>query len=239
MTDRLAAADRPQAAPKAGEPSDAAGRSPIRSGRGELDRLWARGRAFLGTDLAVMGGAMTWVSERHLVAAISNAGGFGVIASGSMSPELLAAEIAATAERTDKPFGVNLITMHPQLMGLIDVCLEQRVGHVVLAGGLPSGAAIGRLRDGGAQVVCFAPALVIARKVVRMGANAIVIEGNRCIEGFRALAGATDPTAALPGTIRGDLGRDWGLAVQQNIVHGSDSPESASREIGIWFPELG
>lgn len=62
-----------------------------------------------------------------------------------------------------------------------------------------------------------------------------VVEGHRCIEGFRALAGATDPTAALPGTIRGDLGRDWGLPVQQNIVHGSDSPESAEREIGIWF----
>jgi nucleoside-diphosphate kinase len=69
--------------------------------------------------------------------------------------------------------------------------------------------------------------------------TAAVIEGHRCIEGFRALAGATDPTAALPGTIRGDLGRDWGLKVQQNIVHGSDSPESSAREIGIWFPELG
>ena len=68
--------------------------------------------------------------------------------------------------------------------------------------------------------------------------TAVVIEGERCIEGFRALAGATDPTKALPGTIRGDLGRDWGTAVQQNIVHGSDSPESAAREIGIWFPEL-
>lgn len=67
---------------------------------------------------------------------------------------------------------------------------------------------------------------------------AVVIEGNRCIEGFRALAGATDPTAALPGTIRGDLGRDWGKAVQENIVHGSDSPESATREIAIWFPQL-
>ena len=68
--------------------------------------------------------------------------------------------------------------------------------------------------------------------------TAVVIEGHRCIEGFRALAGATDPTAALPGTIRGDLGRDWGKKVQENIVHGSDSPESAAREIGIWFPEL-
>ena len=67
---------------------------------------------------------------------------------------------------------------------------------------------------------------------------ALVAEGQRVIEGFRALAGATDPTAALPGTIRGDLGRDWGVAVQQNLVHGSDSPESAAREIGLWFPEL-
>ena len=67
---------------------------------------------------------------------------------------------------------------------------------------------------------------------------AIVLEGERCIEGFRSLAGATDPTVAAPGTIRGDLGRDWGLAVQQNLVHGSDSPESAEREIGIWFPTL-
>ncbi len=68
--------------------------------------------------------------------------------------------------------------------------------------------------------------------------TAVVIEGERCIEGFRALAGATDPTLASPGTIRGDLGRDWGLKVQQNIVHGSDSPESSAREIAIWFPEL-
>ena len=66
----------------------------------------------------------------------------------------------------------------------------------------------------------------------------LVAEGHRVIEGFRALAGATDPSTALPGTIRGDLGRDWGLAVQQNIVHGSDSPESAAREIALWFPAL-
>jgi nucleoside-diphosphate kinase len=64
---------------------------------------------------------------------------------------------------------------------------------------------------------------------------AMVVEGERVVEGFRALAGATDPTAALPGTIRGDLGRDWGVKVQQNVVHGSDSPGSAEREIGIWF----
>ena len=64
---------------------------------------------------------------------------------------------------------------------------------------------------------------------------AMVVEGERVVEGFRALAGATDPTVALPGTIRGDLGRDWGLAVQQNLVHGSDATDSAEREIAIWF----
>jgi nucleoside-diphosphate kinase len=67
---------------------------------------------------------------------------------------------------------------------------------------------------------------------------AAVAEGQRVIEGFRVLAGATDPTVALPGTIRGDLGRDWGLKVVQNLVHGSDSPESAAREIALWFPGL-
>ena len=64
---------------------------------------------------------------------------------------------------------------------------------------------------------------------------AAIFEGERVIEGFRSLAGTTDPTMAAPGTIRGDFGRDWGTAVQQNLVHGSDSPESAAREIGIWF----
>src|SRR5271163_4738319 len=146
--------------------------------RAKLDRLWARGAAVLGCKYAIMGGAMTWVSERSLVAAISNAGGFGVIASGSMSPELLSAEIAATRSLTERPFGVNLITLHPRLIELIDICAAHRVGHVVLAGGLPSGAAMSRIKQNGARVFCFAPALGFARKLVRMGADAIIIEGS-------------------------------------------------------------
>ena len=66
---------------------------------------------------------------------------------------------------------------------------------------------------------------------------AMVASGNRVIEGFRSLAGATDPTVAAPGTIRGDLARDQGTKVMQNLVHGSDSPESAAREIQIFFPQ--
>jgi len=145
--------------------------------RAQLDRLWRRGRAFLGADVAIMGGAMTWVSERNLVAAISNAGGFGVIATGSMNPDQLAAEIAGTKALTDRPFGVNVITMHPELAALIDVCLAHRVGHVVLAGGLPPRDAIQRVKAGGAKVICFAPALALAKKLVRSGVDALVVEG--------------------------------------------------------------
>jgi len=148
-----------------------------RAARAHLDKLWRRGSAFLGCPYAIMGGAMTWVSERHLVAAISNGGGFGVIANGSMTPELLSAEIAGTAGLTERPFGVNLITMHPQLMELIDVCLDHKVGHIVLAGGLPPGGAIQRVKQGGAKLMCFAPALVLAKKLVRSGADALIIEG--------------------------------------------------------------
>ena len=150
----------------------------VLAGRVELDRLWARGRAFLGCEFAVMGGAMSWVSERHLVSAISDAGGFGVLAAGSMDPAQLEAEIAATQARTSRPFGVNLITMHPRLDELIGVCVRAGVGHVVLAGGVPGAAAVRAVKDGGARLVCFAPALVLARRLVRSGADAIVIEGS-------------------------------------------------------------
>ncbi|GBQ20614.1 enoyl-ACP reductase [Acetobacter estunensis NRIC 0472] len=143
----------------------------------ELDRLWARGTAFLGTEFAILGGAMSWVSERNLVAAISNAGGFGVIACGAMTPELLEAEISGTQALTKKPFGVNLITMHPQLDELVQVCLRAGVGHIVLAGGIPPASAIRIAKDGGAKVVAFAPALVLAKRLIRMGVDALVIEG--------------------------------------------------------------
>jgi enoyl-[acyl-carrier protein] reductase II len=143
-----------------------------------LDALMARGAAFLGTPYAVLGGAMSWVSERNLVAALSNAGAFGVIACGAMMPDRLAEEITATQALTAKPFGVNLITMHPNLMELVQVCLDAKVGHIVFAGGIPPGPAIKMAKEGGAKVICFAPALALAKKLVRSGADALVIEGS-------------------------------------------------------------
>ncbi len=142
-----------------------------------LRELMARGTALLGSEVAIICGAMSWVSERHLVSAVSNAGGFGLIACGAMTPELLDAEIAATRALTDKPFGVNLITMHPQLVDLIAVCAKHGVGLVVLAGGLPPKGSIEAIKESGAKVICFAPALALAKKLVRSGVDALIIEG--------------------------------------------------------------
>jgi enoyl-[acyl-carrier protein] reductase II len=139
--------------------------------------LMQRGTDFLGSETAILCGAMSWVSERNLVAAISNAGGFGVIACGAMTPDLLDAEIAGTRTLTGKPFGVNLITMHPMLFELIEVCGKHQVGHVVLAGGIPPKGSVEAIKAFGAKVIVFAPTLALAKKLLRSGGDALVIEG--------------------------------------------------------------
>lgn len=142
-----------------------------------LDQLWEKGKKFLGCDYSILGGAMSWVSERNLVSAISNAGGFGVIACGSMTPALLLQEIEATKKLTSKNFGVNLITMHPDITQLIDICIKQQITHVVLAGGMPKSQHISQLKDQNVKVICFCPTLGVARKLIKMGADALIIEG--------------------------------------------------------------
>lgn len=144
----------------------------------KLTAAMARGTELLGSELAILGGAMSWVSERHLVSAISNAGGFGVIAAGAMPVPLLDAEIAATKAMTERPFGVNLITMHPDLFELIAVCGKHQVSHIVLAGGLPPKGSIEAIKETGAKVICFAPTLAMGKKLVRSGVDALVIEGS-------------------------------------------------------------
>lgn len=151
--------------------------SPEARARLRLASCWARGRAFLGTRYAIMGGAMSWVSERNLVAAISNAGGFGVVATGSLSPDELAAEIDGVHERCDKPFGVNIIVMHPELDALVATCIDRGVGHVVLAGGIPPRRAVESLKGTGTRVIAFAPTLPVARRLARQGIDALIIEG--------------------------------------------------------------
>ena len=137
-----------------------------------------RGAEFLGSRYAILCGAMSWVSERHLVAAISNAGGFGVIACGAMTPDLLDAEIAATKALTSAPFGVNLITMHPLLFDLIEVCARHRISHVVLAGGIPPRGSVEAVKAFDGKALVFAPTLALAKRLLRGGADALVIEGS-------------------------------------------------------------
>ncbi len=184
-------------------------------GHDRLRRLMKRGADFFGCEVAILGGAMSWISERHLVSAISNAGGFGVIACGAMTPDLLDTEIAETKERTERPFGVNLITMHPALSELIDVCARHEVSHVVLAGGLPPGGAIERIKGRGAKLICFAPALALAKKLIRSGVDALVIEGMEA-------GGHIGPvsTSVLAQEILPPLSADVPIFVAGGIGHG-------------------
>ena len=177
--------------------------------------LMARGAAFLGSETAILCGAMSWVSERNLVSAISNAGGFGVIACGAMSPDLLRTEIAATRALTIKPFGVNLITMHPQLFDLIEVCAQAGISHVVLAGGIPPKGSVEALKAFGAKVICFAPTLALAKKLLRSGADALVIEGMEA-------GGHIGPvsTSVLAQEMLPELGRDHLVFVAGGIGRG-------------------
>jgi len=181
--------------------------------------MMARGAAFLGSEHAILCGAMSWVSERNLVAAISNAGGFGVIACGAMSPELLDREIAATKALTTKPFGVNLITMHPGLFDLIEVCARHRVGHVVLAGGIPPKGSVEAIKAFGAKVIVFAPTLALAKKLFRSGADALVIEGSEAGGHIGPVATSVLAQEFLPELaaehlvfVAGGIGRGEGIA---------------------------
>ena len=143
-----------------------------------LEKLMRKGRDLLGVRFPVLGGAMTWLSTSPLVAAISEAGGFGVLAGGNMPPDLLEREIEATRRLTDKPFGLNLITIAPNFRRHLDQALEMRFPVIILAGGLPSKEAITRVKKAGSTLICFGPTVGIARRLITMGADALIIEGH-------------------------------------------------------------
>ncbi len=143
-----------------------------------LPNAWKTGTDFLGTRHAILCGAMTWVSESNLVSAISNAGGFGVIAGGNMPPGLLAEEIGKTREKTRFPFGVNMITVAPNFRSHIDIVVREKVPFAIFAGSIPSGKDIERVKASGAKVLCFAPVLSLAKRMIKQGVDALIIEGN-------------------------------------------------------------
>ncbi|WP_045809421.1 NAD(P)H-dependent flavin oxidoreductase [Candidatus Neoehrlichia procyonis] len=142
-----------------------------------LSNLWKKGTEFLGSKYAIMGGAMSWVSEPYLVSAISNAGGFGVLACGAVSPTHLKFDIELTQKLTSNPFGVNLIIMHPDLSELIKICINSKITHIVLAGGIPSSTTINHIKAAKIKIICFAPSLSVAKRLIKLGADALIIEG--------------------------------------------------------------
>jgi enoyl-[acyl-carrier protein] reductase II len=143
-----------------------------------IDKLFNRGRDFLGVEYPILGGAMSWISESKLVSAISNAGGFGVLAGGNMPLDLFKEEIRKTRELTDKPFGVNLITIAPNFQNQLDHALEIEFPFIIFAGGLPPRNAISRVKSTSSKIMCFAPTVGLARTLIKMGVDALIIEGS-------------------------------------------------------------
>ena len=126
------------------------------------DRYFKTGQEFFGIDYPIICGAMTWVSEPKLVASVSNAGGFGVLAGGNAPVDILRQQIKETREFTDKPFGINLITIAPNYKKHLDLVSEMKVPFVIFAGSFPRKSEIRQAKEAKAKILCFASTKSIA-----------------------------------------------------------------------------
>ncbi len=151
--------------------------NPVRSTE-NLDRIWSRGKEFLGSELPIMCGAMTWISDPKLVSLMSNLGAFGVLAAGNMPPELFSEYVAETRKLTDRPFGGNVITIAPNYQAHLDILCQEKVGHIVFAGSLPRGSEVAQAKQSGAKVLCFASTSSIAKRMISYGADGLILEGS-------------------------------------------------------------
>ncbi len=143
-----------------------------------LQTLFARGMEFLGVDVPIMCGAMTWISEANLVARMSNLGAFGCLAAGNMPPDLFAEEVRKTQSLTDRPFAANLITIAPNYAAHLDVLSDARLSHIVFAGSIPRRTEVEKAKASGAKVLCFASNPSISRRMLEYGADALILEGS-------------------------------------------------------------
>ncbi len=144
----------------------------------DLDQLWRRGQEFLGVRYPIICGAMTWISDSNLVAAVSRAGAFGSLAAGNLDPKRLEEEIERTRRLTDKPFAVNMITIAPHYRDHLRVVAAQRVPVVIFAGSFPRVGEMEWAAKAGAKVICFASSESIAHRMIRAGADALILEGS-------------------------------------------------------------
>ncbi|MBD3221253.1 hypothetical protein GF314_08410 [bacterium] len=143
-----------------------------------LERVFARGREFLGVEVPIMCGAMTWISESSLVSLMSNLGAFGCLAAGNMPPDEFAAEVERTQELTDRPFAANLITIAPNYMAHLEILCSAKLSHIVFAGSIPRRTEVEKAKASGAKVMCFASNPSIARRMIDYGADGLILEGS-------------------------------------------------------------
>ncbi len=142
------------------------------------DRFFVRGREFLGCKYPFICGAMTWVSDPTLVAAVCNAGGFACLAGGNTPVDILEKQIAQTRALTSTPFGVNLITIAPAYKEHLELVRRIRLPFIIFAGSFPREREIAIAKSTGAKVLCFASTLSIAERMRRYGADALILEGS-------------------------------------------------------------
>ncbi len=141
------------------------------------DEYFKKGREFFGVEYPIICGAMTWVSTPDLVAAVSNAGGFGVIAGGNAPIDILRQQIEETKKLTNKPFGVNLITIAPNYKQHLNLVAEMNLDFVIFAGSFPRKNEIEMVKASGAKTLCFASTKSIADRMVRYGSDGLILEG--------------------------------------------------------------
>lgn len=141
-------------------------------------KLMKNGTEFLGSKYSILGGGMTWISEAGLVSAISNAGAFGVLASGASKPEHLDDQIKLTKNLTKNPFGVNVILAHRQLDELLEVCSEHSVSHIILAGGVVSKDIIDKVHRFNCKAIGISTALTMAKRMIKNGIDGLILEGS-------------------------------------------------------------
>jgi enoyl-[acyl-carrier protein] reductase II len=141
------------------------------------NRFLKRGKDFLNVEYPIICGAMTWVSDPALVSAVANAGGFGCLAGGNTPPDILVKQIEDTRKLTDKPFGINIITIAPAYQEHLKLVTTLKLPYIIFAGGFPGKNEIQMAKDTGAKVICFASTASIAHRMHKYGADAIILEG--------------------------------------------------------------
>jgi enoyl-[acyl-carrier protein] reductase II len=144
----------------------------------ELDSLWKKGKDFLGTRYPVIVGAMTWISTANFVANIANEGAFGCLAAGNLDPAFFKEEILKIQSQTQNPFGVNLITIAPNYRQHLQLAVELQVPYIIFAGSYPRGPEIKLAKESGARVLSFASTESLARRLIDMGIDALILEGS-------------------------------------------------------------